>query len=85
MAANLKVVPFPGANINDIPNRLRVLADMFENNAGRDDGFEDTDIFLWINVTSSGDIETGALGRCHGKLHAVGIMQAAQAALLENY
>lgn len=76
--SGLHVVPFPGPDINDIPARLRSVADMIESGE-----FEnDIRAFVWIIVKADGDTETGAIGRCHDRMHAAGIMQAAAHKLL---
>lgn len=82
----INVVRFPGHDVNDIPQRLRDLAELLEQ-GGREgalSGMEDTQTFVWINVTSAGHIESGALGRIHGKSHVVGVMQAAIHKLLSG-
>lgn len=68
------LVTFPGNNINDLPARLRSLAEKIETEveAGRP-----PETFLWVSVTTDGQLEAGALGRCHSPLHAVGFLQAA--------
>lgn len=76
-----KIVQFSGKNINDLPARLRSLADMIENKA---ETGEAPETFCWTAHYADGSLEIGALGRCHNPLHAVGFLQAACVKLIHN-
>ena len=83
---SLSVVPFPTTNINNIPEMLRDMADLFENGAveGAVCGLENSKTFVWVNLTEEGRLECGALGNCPDSLMAVGILQAAIRKLLDG-
>lgn len=80
----MKVVQLPVGNVNDVPARLRDLADTLEQGAkeGVIVGVDGSKMLAWVNIDVNGDIGVGALGLSHDDLHCVGILQAGITKLL---
>jgi hypothetical protein len=80
---DLKVVPFTGSDINDIPARLRALADSIEASH-----YQEVDSLVWLTLNPVGQCtHVGALGKLHpcgGRTFAVGALHAAAFKLLRG-
>lgn len=77
--APLKVVEFPGSNLQDIPAGLRTLADSIE--AGN---FGEVHALVWV-LDSEGKVEVGFFGQSAGRgSEAHLLLGAAQAKLVHD-
>jgi hypothetical protein len=74
---HLKVVPFSGGSVADIPAGLRNLAELFEvGSAESSPGMNGSRAFAWVNVDEHGVIASGALGQGVDRFQAAGILSA---------
>ncbi len=80
--SDLRVVPFTGGNLHDIPAALRNVAELIESGAvgAEVPGITDATHAVWI-TTNGGVIEVGALGPGADKFKAIGLLFAAAAKL----
>lgn len=70
--SDLRVVPFTGGNLHDIPAALRSLADLIEH--GEDvPGITDATHLVWITVCGGGMPEVGTIGPSADKDKTIGI------------
>jgi hypothetical protein len=82
----LKVVPFTGPNINDIPRALRYMADTIENgtNDGAFNALQRCSRLIWVAMDDDDQLSCGALGKIAGRYEGAGILQAAILNMLKD-
>ena len=72
MSANLSVVKIHETTLRDIPGRLRMLADQFDENPG-----SIPQTFVWVQYSDDGEVTPGAFGDNPSKAELVGILTLA--------
>lgn len=68
----LRVIEFPGANLQDTPTGLRLLADLMETDKKRAAA-----IAVVTTVSESGKVAVYSYGAPVTMMHAIGVLQAA--------
>lgn len=75
---DLRVIEFPSGNVQDIPARLRSLADLIEGGAieGSVLGLTDATHLAWVTANEAGDVEVGMFGGSFDRYALAGLLSA---------